>query len=168
MNREARLGSSGSDVTESAFRAVRRARSASYPRLTSSDVRRWNAFAGSSEPILRGSTGSKLQRTLLLARPAPVDDAGDQIRRDPRGGQLPGHGTPARQLVSEGVLRHLPGERLIIDQAYPFQPIEDIADLICLETRLEQSPLQLPAAAGTDGEETERALVTAPRMVRPA
>ena len=67
---------------------------------------------------------------------------------------------------AEPVLRELPSEGLVVDQADPLQAGEHVLDLTGLEPGGEEAPFQLPAAPRTHRQEPERALVTALRVLR--
>ena len=92
----------------------------------------------------------------------------DHVRRHPGGHQRADDGSPARSLDAEGVFGHLPGERLVVDETDPLESFEDIGDLLGLEPRLEQPPLQFPPAPCANGQQAERALVAALRVARPS
>ncbi len=60
-----------------------------------------------------------------------------------------------RLLRAERVLGDLTGEGLVIDQAHPFKPIQDLDDLTGIEAGPHEPALELPAASGANRQEPE-------------
>ena len=90
------------------------------------------------------------QRVRALVLVSRVRQGGlDHVLRNPSRHQRADHGSTTRSLDPESVVRDLASERLVIDQAHPFEAFEDVRDLLGLESRLEQPPLQLSPAAST-------------------
>ena len=71
------------------------------------------------------------QRARLSRRP---QGGLDHVLRNPSRHQRADHGSTTRSLDPESVVRDLASERLVIDQAHPFEAFEDVRDLLGLES----------------------------------
>jgi hypothetical protein len=75
---------------------------------------------------------------------------GDDLAGYARRGQGACDGPDAGLLDPEGVIGQLLCEGAIVHESHAFEPREDALDLVELEASLQEAPLQLPSATGSN------------------
>ena len=75
---------------------------------------------------------------------------GDDLAGYARRGQGARHGPDTGVLHPEGVIGQLLREGSIVHESHSFEPRKDVLDLVELEASLQEAPLQLPSAPGSN------------------
>ena len=119
-------------------------------------------MTGSRDPsrdALDRASASALASLVARVREGGLDQVGGNA-----GGPQAAHDGPSpRSLLAERVLGDLPREGFVVDQAHPLEAFEYVRHLVRFEPGLEQTPLQLPPAASSHGQQAQGALVAALR-----